>query len=263
MNAIGLVILSFSVFFGVTPSYANPSLLSAENLSSAVQGRNAFIRSVREGKSSAFALSVLAEAGKDFSQDLREKGATQEADEFDHKFQASLTRAWDWVQAQSLNDLGDHPPLFPWLDQFLKNLAGKYGQIVYRLPFVQEMVMLNFAIAVVIKPRGSWQVNVDNPRIEYRKHFIPFANIVTYYASYYGCTYAMQKQGVESRQAKQLCRRAAEQLRHWMGRYVAPVLSDAVFNASNQRLRLTKEQLRVTTDEQLFERLFGRTFQIH
>jgi hypothetical protein len=81
---------------------------------------------------------------------------------------------------------------------------------------------MNYALSVVFKPNGIWRNHTDYDRIEYRKHFIPFADTATYWISLEVCKhYAMQY--------KKFCDRGAGILEHVMGRYVAPRISDAVF----------------------------------
>jgi hypothetical protein len=146
-------------------------------------------------------------------------------------------------------DLGDHDPLFPWLNDFIGQLATKYGTLIYSLPIIQDIQMLNFAIPVVFNPQGNWQmVGVDN-RIEYRKHFIPFANLVTYYVTLYGCQYVLHQHGAD--QLKKVCSKAADKLKFVMGRYIAPVVSDWIYNASNHAAPITDSQLRYNTVDDL------------
>jgi hypothetical protein len=157
-------------------------------------------------------------------------------------------------------DLGDHAPLFAWLEQKLVQLEDKYGAIITRLPIVQNVRMLNFALPVVFAPASkSWQlVNQDN-RIEYRKHFIPFANLVTYYASLYACNAVVIKS--QYPQLKRFCKTAAQKLQFAMGRYVAPHISDFVYKVSNRRSanrpQFGREQLRYETSDDLSIELRG------
>jgi hypothetical protein len=86
-------------------------------------------------------------------------------------------------------------------------------------------------------------------RIEYRKHFIPFANIVTYYVTLVGCQYVADRQGQP--ELKKVCKPVAEKLQLAMGRYVAPVVSDWIFNASNQSLQIGANRLKYNTVDDL------------
>jgi hypothetical protein len=163
----------------------------------------------------------------------------------------------DLFYTLAFKDLGDHAPLFTWVEDFLGQMASKYGAVIYKLPIVSDIRMLNFAIPVVFNPHGSWQTTGVDSRIEYRKHFIPFANLVTYYAANYGCIYAAKKYGVP--QAKQLCGKVAEKLKFAMGRYIAPVVSDWIFKASNRSLTIGNDRLHFVTPEDLAKAIQGNS----
>jgi hypothetical protein len=161
----------------------------------------------------------------------------------------SLLKQWNSSSANfseilaarlSSRDLGDHAPLFPWLASYIKSLADKYGSMIYALPIIKDIQTLNFAIPVVFNPHGNWQSPDVDSRIEYRKHFIPFANIVTYYVVLYGCKFELHQHGADA--LKQLCSKAADKLEFVMGRYIAPVVSDWVFKETDQHLQITDGQ---------------------
>jgi hypothetical protein len=154
--------------------------------------------------------------------------------------QASLTFEATLAARIANKDLGDHDPLFPWLNNFIVNLASKYGNLIYSLQIIKDIQTLNFAIPVVFTPTGAWQSATGDNRIEYRKHFIPFANLVTYYVTLYGCKYELKKHGLDS--LKKICSKAADKLEFVMGRYIAPVVSDWIFKASNHALTISDGQ---------------------
>ncbi len=149
----------------------------------------------------------------------------------------------------SFNDLGDHAPLFAWLENFFQDLAKKYGTIILTLPIVKEIQMLNYAIPVVFSPQGAWRVAGTDNRIEYRKHFIPFANIITYYVTLYGCQYYLAQHGQSN--LKKICGKAADQLRFVMGRYIAPVVSDWIYNATNRSMTVSNYRLQYRSASEL------------
>jgi hypothetical protein len=162
-------------------------------------------------------------------------------------FEASLDLA------VSLLDLGDHAPLIPQLDELLQKLADQYGPIIKSLPIVKEIQEMNYAIPVVFKPKGAWQDPAVDNRIEYRKHFIPFANFVTYYAALITCNIIAKKQNQP--ELKKVCKQVSEKLKFAMGRYVAPTISDWIFKAANrgttQGLNISPMDLRYNTVEEL------------
>ncbi len=138
-------------------------------------------------------------------------------------------------------DLGDHTPLLPWLQNEIQTMTSKYGINFAALPIVSDVVTLNFAIPVVFAPHGSWESpDVDN-RIEYRKHFIPFANLVTYYATNLSCNLVLKHYNLSD--LKRICPKAANALEWVMGRYIAPQVSDWIFKGANKSLYVSQDQL--------------------
>ncbi len=237
-----------------------PSQLEVEiqGLLASLQGRNQVVEALYRKDFSSVAQQSMEYAIRELANDLQARDDASMAEE--------LLSQWEVASAQfhqqnfgilSNKDLGDHPAQFVWLEDFLQKMATKYGEIIFTLPFVQDIRTINFAIPVVFAPKGAWRVNAglnnQEDKIEYRKHFIPFSNIVTYYASYYGCVYVVQKQGMDN--LKKLCKQAAEKLKFVMGRYIAPKISDWVFNASHQvvrpRMSTQSRQMVYRTPEQL------------
>lgn len=120
-------------------------------------------------------------------------------------------------------DIGDHDPLSPWLANFYQVLKVKTMGLVSAVQVVNDLNTLNYALGVVLHPNGTWRAHTEYDHIEYRKHFIPFANIVTYWASLEACKYYVKKY-------QQVCSYGADFLEKYMGRHIAPVLSDKIFN---------------------------------
>jgi hypothetical protein len=52
-------------------------------------------------------------------------------------------------------------------------------------------------------------------------------------------------------QLKKVCKPVAEKLEFAMGRYIAPVVSDWIYNAGNQNLQIGKSRLKYNTVEDL------------
>ncbi|MBU6155075.1 MAG: hypothetical protein KGP28_12290 [Bdellovibrionales bacterium] len=181
-------------------------------------------------------------------------------DQGDVEMSERLIRQWEdsslrfgVLLSSKVQDLGDHEPLFPWINEYLGEMAAKYGTIIYTLPLVQDIQMINYALPVVFQPKGTWQTDSASQgidlRVEYRKHFIPFANFVTYYVALIGCQIVADRQGQP--EMKKVCKPAAEKLQFAMGRYIAPVVSDWIFNASNQSLQIGPNRLKYNTVEDL------------
>ena len=243
------MILSLNLTATVHAQTSAPTIVDEIKLvQAAIEGSRAFVQSARQKDFSAITHEQLNNAIGELAQDLRDRN--------DNAMATELESHWAMTQFQifSLNkELGDHSPLLPWLEDFLQKMATKYGTLILTLPIVQDIRTLNFAIPVVFAPRGNWQVVGSDNRIEYRKHFIPFANIVTYNAAKYGCLYLVKKNGLD--QLKSLCSKVADELKFLMGRYVAPVISDFIFKSTNNAssLELADKDLVDFTAEQLLQ----------
>jgi hypothetical protein len=167
-------------------------------------------------------LSILVPEG---IQELRNAGDNAAADQFEQE--------WNTVILPSLNrtmnpmELGDHDPLSPWLAKFYQTLMTDTHGLIKSIRSISDINTANYALGVVLFPNGKWRTNTDYDRIEYRKHFIPFADIATYWISLEACNYYTAKYAAP---LKQVCSYAADKLDFYMGRYVAPVLSDEVFH---------------------------------
>jgi hypothetical protein len=166
---------------------------------------------------------------------LRESGQPQiaakvEADWKKH-YARGLTAA-DFVLGHGKDDLGDHPPAIEYLAHLYDLLMQYSGGLARQVRLVEDINTLNYALPVVFQPNGAWQSgDFAADQIEYRKHFIPFANIVTYYAALYGCKYAT---GQYIPELERICKPLAERLEWYMGRHVAWKISDAIFQAARR-----------------------------
>jgi len=245
-----LFVLSALILSTGIGNFAKAGELDA--MQAALDARNDFVTALQNKDFTEITHQAFGNAIATAVQDLRDRSDYAMANELQNRWQSS-----DFVGAlfaAQLHDLGDHAPLFPWLDDFFNKMSSKYGTIIFNLPYVKDLRTLNFAIPVVFAPTGKgWEQDGIDARIEYRKHFIPFANIITYYVSLFGCDYVATKQGQP--ELKKLCSKAAEKLEFVMGRYIAPVVSDWIFKAanrgSNDSLQLSSDRLRYQTADEL------------
>lgn len=120
-------------------------------------------------------------------------------------------------------ELGDFDPLSPWLDNFYNTLYYKTKGLVKGIRVIHDIYLMNYALAVVLKPNGAWRLNTSYDRIEYRKHFIPFANTVTFWTAVKACQHYLP-------QFKKYCDNGSSYLERFMGKHIAPHISDAVFS---------------------------------
>jgi hypothetical protein len=148
--------------------------------------------------------------------------------EWEQKFSTEFTSGIDAL------DLGDHKPLSQWLANFYDKLEERLGRTVIRQGLLGDIYLMNFAIPITFAPKGTWRTAETPNRdwVEYRKHFIPFANVVTYWAVNIACNKIMKGQDM-GKQGQKLCSKVAEKLRFVMGRRIAPKISDFIFNKAN------------------------------
>jgi hypothetical protein len=171
-------------------------------------------------------LNVLVAEGCNRLRQVGEvKLATQLQSEWAHQVSNALDERIN-VFSMSGNvdtlELGDFDPLNAWLDNFYNTLYYKTRGMVKGIRVIHDVYLMNYALAVVLRPHGSWRLHTDYDRIEYRKHFIPFANTVTFWAADKACEYYFP-------QFKKYCGNAAGYLEKFMGKHVAPTVSDQVF----------------------------------
>jgi hypothetical protein len=169
-------------------------------------------------------MNVMVARGISF---LREVGENTLADQFESEWNNQFS---DYLIIQHFNgfELGDHDPLSPWLANFYVTLWDKTGGMIRAVQLIQDINTLNYAMGVVLRPNGKWRTaSVDADRIEYRKHFIPMADIITYWSTLELCKYYVKTKSLGS--MGNLCGDGATELEKLMGQHVAPDASDWVF----------------------------------
>jgi hypothetical protein len=222
-------------------------------MQAAIDLRNDFVKALEKKDFIPFAHQGMDAAIRMLADQVRDvQGDAEMSERLLRNWEAS-SATFDSILSSKVLDLGDHTPLFPWINDYLGEMAAKYGTIIYTLPLVKDIQMINYALPVVFQPKGAWQTDSASQgldlRVEYRKHFIPFANFVTYYVTLIGCQIVADRQGQP--ELKKVCKPAAEKLQFAMGRYVAPFVSDWIFNASNQSIQIGPNRLRYNTVEDL------------
>ena len=237
------VLLAVTQLHFSTPARAEGELAA---LQAALDVRDQFITALQNKDFTEITHNSMGSAIDLIAQDLRDTYS-------DEEMATKLQNVWRDNEALfftvQLNDLGDHAPLIPKIEDFFKTLSDKYGTVILNLPMIKDVRTLNFAIPVVFNPKGSWQSPDYDNRIEYRKHFIPFANIVTYYGALVACNYFAAKSGQAD--MKKVCKPAAEKLQFAMGRYIAPPISDWIFKQTNKSILISDQQRQYNTADEL------------
>jgi Zn-dependent protease with chaperone function len=240
----------FVILFAVTQLHATTATAQINDESdvlyqTSLDVRDQFVTALENKDFTSITHQAMGDAIAMLAQELRDRSDEESA--------SALESVWNQNEGvfftAQLTDLGDHAPLIPKLEDYFKTLSTKYGTILMSLPLVQDIRTLNFALPVVFQPKGSWQSADYDNRIEYRKHFIPFANIVTYYGVLVACNIVAKKSAQPD--LKKVCKPAAEKLRFAMGRYIAPQVSDWIFKETNKQIAISSSQLKYTTADEL------------
>ena len=252
MKALIALLFAVTMLQGSTSAKAETFEGELIALQAAIDVRDQFITALEKKDFTEMTHNSMANAVEMLAQDLRKTYS-------DEKMANKLENVWSQNEsmffASNLDELGDHSPLIPKLEEFLTSLADKYGTIILTLPVVTDIRTLNFAIPVVFHPKGNWQSPELDNRIEYRKHFIPFANIVTFYGTLAACNYFATKS--QQPDLKKVCKPAAEKLKFAMGRYIAPPMSDWIFKQTNKSYTVSTSARQYNTAQELLAALQG------
>jgi hypothetical protein len=221
MKKLSIILATSLMTFAVSAN-ADISDSQHQGLQAAYDANTAIVADFQSGvvaTSAQNALNVMVARGIQILRDIGEGAA---ADQFESEWNSQFT---NYLTTNLLfaHELGDHEPLLPWLANYYNVLNAKTDGIIKAVQIVQDINTMNYALGVVLRPNGSWRTYTDYDRIEYRKHFIPMADIITYWTSLELCKHYITGLG------KQVCGKGATELETLMGRYVAPELSDYVW----------------------------------
>ena len=142
----------------------------------------------------------------------------------------------EWVQVAAANftdfgllDLGDHQPLNQWLARTYDKIESKLGPTICKVLGLYDFKILNFAIPVVFHPNGRGGDSWDKE--EYRKHFVPFSGVVTYWSVNVSCR--VWAVGLWARG----CGIAAAVSRFSMEKWISPRVSDRIYKMATGKTR--------------------------
>ncbi len=148
-------------------------------------------------------------------------------------------------------DLGDHNPLSQWLADFYKKLRLRFGDQMVKMMHLDDINTLNYAIPVAFQPKGDVKTGDTWDKLEYSLHFVPFVSVVTYWGSYAACFYFTKGEPT----IRKYCKQIAKILRTGMKNWVAPKLSDFVYDKAFDRkpadLDIDRLQLRAEYKRQM------------
>lgn len=183
------------------------------------------------------------------AQELEQRGFAQDAAQARSEWNKNYSTYF--ISGQWILDLGDHAPLSQWLGDFYKKLRLRLGDQVVSMLNLVDINTLNYALPVVFRPNGDKKNNESWDALEYSKHFVPFAAIVTYWGSLYGCKYATKTVP----NVNKYCKQIASILRNGMTNWIAPKLSNYVYNvavkAKKDKLEIDLQAIRKRYESQI------------
>jgi hypothetical protein len=160
---------------------------------------------------------------------LAEHGFVEDAQtaqrEWDQDFSASLT-------AMQLYNIGDHAPMSAWLSNFYDKTRDRLGDPVMKLLHLDDLYTINYTMPVVFHPKGDTKGQDHWNQLEYQRHFIPFASIITYWGSFAAC----RAVAFRVTPIKRWCSSISMILRGAMKGMIAPKLSNYIYKKFSDKV---------------------------
>jgi hypothetical protein len=120
-------------------------------------------------------------------------------------------------------DLGDHRPLSAWLAWFYDEVETKLGRRFCAFFHIDDIKAFNYGYIVTMNPWGDPVTRETWDRLEYQRHFVPFATASFYWSSYLACNLSAPMP------ASLGCSVALQAPRYLVRRWIAPPLAMEVF----------------------------------
>jgi len=153
---------------------------------------------------------------------LAERGFVEEAQGYQRQWDQNFA---SYFTAMQLDDVGDHAPMSAWLSNYYNKTRDRLGDPVMKLLHLDDLYTINYTMPVVFHPKGDTKGQDHWNQLEYQRHFVPFASIVTYWGSFASCrAFAFRVAPL-----KQWCSSISMILRGVMKGTIAPKLSDYIY----------------------------------
>jgi hypothetical protein len=121
---------------------------------------------------------------------LRKKGFYEEAKKIEDEYSQIYTNYTFNHAVGLIQDIGDHPPMWQWLDDLEKKLRELLGDFVMKVTRLEDLRTFNYTIPIVLHPDGD--TRTDPPtlisKLDYKQHFVPFAGALSYWTAWSVCT---------------------------------------------------------------------------
>jgi hypothetical protein len=120
---------------------------------------------------------------------LRRKGFTDKADEIEQEYKVYNNFTYMYAIG-AFNDIGDHPPMWEWLDRLEKDLRERLGDFIMKATRLEDLRTFNYGLPIVLQPAGDERTNPATviSLDDYAQHFIPFSGCLSYWTAWGICT---------------------------------------------------------------------------
>jgi hypothetical protein len=121
---------------------------------------------------------------------LRKKGYYEEAKRIEQEYGQYYSHYTFNHAIGLVQDIGDHPPMWEWLDKLEKDLRALLGDFVMQVTRLEDLKVFNYSIPIVLHPDGD--IRTEPPtlitKLDYKQHFVPFAGALGYWTAWGVCT---------------------------------------------------------------------------
>lgn len=162
---------------------------------------------------------------------LRKKGFYDEAKRIDDEYNQSYTGYTYKHAIGLLQDIGDHPPMWEWLDTLEKRLRELLGDFIMQVTRLEDLKTINYALPIVLHPDGDIRTNPPTmiTKLDYKQHFVPFSGVIAYWTAWGLCTGATWGMGA----VVFICSPIGMVAERVVENKIAPDLSDKIWDRYN------------------------------
>lgn len=184
----------------------------------------AALQKMKQGESQKVWLSSFNALMEFALKSLREKGYNEIADQREMEWQFySMQLAQGPLNTM---DLGDHRPLCDWLGAFYEELENLLTKRFCEFFHLDDIKAFNYGYVVTFYPNGDPVTRETWDKLEYKKHFVPFATASFYWSAYIACN--VMAPGLASLG----CSIGLMGPRYFVKRWVAPPIAGHVYQQS-------------------------------
>jgi len=162
---------------------------------------------------------------------LKQQGKPQIAAEIEAEYLDNYQNYTYLYAIGAVSDIGDHPPMWEWLDKLEKKLRAELGDFIMEATRLSDLRTFNYAIPIVLQPAGDERFDPPTliSKLDYQQHFVPFAGALSYWVTWGVCVGATWGAGILF-----ICAPVGMIVERVIETRVAPPLSDKIWDRANQ-----------------------------